>query len=119
MLPANHGDCILIEWGAKQSPRRILVDGGPTYAWKRLGGLFGKTALNFDLVVITHIDFDHIGGVLQFLAKPPAGVSVDQVWFNAYQHLPESDELGAPQAEVLTDVINRRKLPWNRSFKGR
>lgn len=118
MLPANHGDCILIEWGADQHPRRILIDGGPTYAWKRLGTLFPRGALKFELVVITHIDFDHIGGLLQLLGRLPDGVSIDQVWFNAWKHLPATDELGAPQAEVLTEVINRRKLSWNRTFGG-
>ena len=118
MLPANHGDCIWIEWGAKQNPRRLLIDGGPKYAWKALRSRFPQGDVSFELVVITHIDADHIGGLLQFVGSLPEGVRTKEIWFNAWQHVQPPDQLGAVQGEVLTAVIESRRIPWNDFFGG-
>ena len=39
MLAAGHGDALLVEYGDPAKPRRILVDGGPYYAYDDPGGL--------------------------------------------------------------------------------
>ena len=36
MLPARHGDALLLEWGDERRTRRLLVDGGPIGAF--IGG---------------------------------------------------------------------------------
>ena len=33
MLPALHGDCLLVEYGTPQRTRRLLIDGGPIGAF--------------------------------------------------------------------------------------
>ena len=40
------------------------------------------------------------------------------IWFNAYRHLLEPDELGAAQGEMVSAVIEQRGLPWNEAFGG-
>mgnify|MGYP001193059727 CR=1 FL=1 len=127
MLPASHGDCLWIEYGTAARPRRILIDGGPAYSYealarrleKRLGHLPARRR-RIELVVITHIDADHIGGVLELVIAHPLGITVGDVWFNSWEHLPGAapDTLGAVQGEQLSAVIRARKMPRNVAFGG-
>lgn len=118
MLPANHGDCLWIEYGAEEDLHRILIDGGPEYAFPELLARIPEGGCRFDLLVVTHVDRDHIGGVLKLLTHLPEGVSFDDIWFNAWRHLP-NDLLGPTQGEMLSAVIETRELPWNEAFGGK
>lgn len=118
MLPANHGDCLWIEYGPPDDIHRVLIDGGPTYAYEQLAARLPADGCHFDLLVITHMDFDHIGGILRLLTNLPPGVTFDDVWFNAWQHFPKTDELGAVQGEMVSAIIRCRGLPWNGHFGG-
>lgn len=123
-LPAKYGDCIWIEYGDENKPHRILIDGG-TAGTKAL--IKGRIAAlpednkHFDLVVITHIDRDHIEGILALLEDTTVEFSVGDIWFNSWQHLVDSEDLesyGAKQGERLTTAILMRKLNWNKAFNG-
>lgn len=118
MLPANHGDCLWIEYGTEQEPHRVLIDGGPEYAFDKLLERIPEGGCRFDLLVITHVDRDHIGGILKLLTHLPEGVQFDDIWFNAWQHLP-TDLLGPTQGELVSAVIETRGLPWNEAFGGK
>lgn len=121
MLPAGHGDCLWIEYGDPTAPRRVLIDGGATGTYKRalrdrLRGLPEKER-RFELLVVTHIDADHITGVLELLGDSATRFQAEDIWFNGYRHLPDEspETLGPVQGETLTDLLVKR--PWNRQFK--
>lgn len=116
MLPARHGDALWLEYGHLHSPHRVLIDGGPRSRHLR-ETLAGRLIANdhLDLLVVTHIDADHISGILDILEDPTVPLSPRDVWFNAWQHLP-TDQLGARQGEALSAAIRRRRLSWNRDF---
>ncbi|WP_310460849.1 MBL fold metallo-hydrolase [Sphaerotilus sp.] len=114
MLPAAHGDCLWIEHGDAAHPRRLLIDGGPsrTYAALRARVLQVPTAeRRFDALVITHIDADHIEGVVRLLQDAEAlGCTFDRIWFNGRDQLdqvpdPAGQPLGALQGELLGLLI--------------
>jgi hypothetical protein len=84
-----------------------------------------------DLLVVTHVDRDHIGGVLTCLAEtdPIPDLEIKDVWFNGFQHLsggtvaqPGDDSasgleaMGPAQGERLASWL--RKQVWNKAFKG-
>ncbi|HKA40100.1 MAG TPA: hypothetical protein VKD25_10035 [Burkholderiales bacterium] len=121
MLPAGHGDCLWIEFGDPKAPRRVLIDGGAVGTYKRalcerLRGLPEKER-RFELLVVTHIDADHITGILELLEDSETRFQAKDIWFNGYRHLPDEkpETLGPVQGERLTDLLVKR--PWNRKFK--
>ena len=64
----------------------------------------------------TFIDNDHIGGILDVILDMPAGLTIGDIWFNGYRHLPRSDLLGPDQAERLTEALDAKQMPWNVAF---
>ena len=121
MLPAGHGDCLWIEYGNPKAPRRVLIDGGAAGTYKRalrerLRGL-RENERRFELLVVTHIDADHITGILELLEDSETRFQARDIWFNGYRHLPDEkpETLGPVQGERLTDLLVKR--PWNREFK--
>jgi hypothetical protein len=123
MLPAHHGDALWIEYGDESRTRRILIDGGPRSqtTGRRLRQLMSEridpsaSRPGFELVVVTHIDADHITGVLDLLEDTQLQISTRDLWFNGWDHLP-SDLLGAKQGDALSAAIRKRALPWNHRF---
>ena len=102
-LKAHHGDCILVTLTDQQIIQRILIDGGPSYTFKprqlgdqRDGDL--KKVLEqlrannqkIDLVILTHIDDDHIGGLIKAFEDPNSLSKIAlKVIFNSYQLIHE------------------------------
>lgn len=123
LIQAGHGDCIWIEYGQdKNSLHRILIDGGTSGTYQRIKKRIEKLPFeqrHFELLVITHIDADHIAGVLKLFEDASLKVSFDDVWFNGYQHLTELETLGAKQGEALTDHLDKAGRRWNKAFFGK
>lgn len=120
VLPAGNGDCLWIEYGDAANPRRILIDGGTQGTYKRLKKKIQSLNLpkiHFDLLVITHIDGDHIAGALELFGRNELPVTFGDIWFNGYRHLPAEkiEDFGALQGERLTSVLLDpiKNLPWN------
>jgi hypothetical protein len=122
MLPGREGDCLWIEYGDPAKPHRILVDGGRPLAWKTLEERFAALPPDqreFELLILSHVDADHIEGLLKMLAAPDLPVSFNDVWFNGHKHLERNESLGAKQGEQFTDGIETRHWPWNAAFNGK
>jgi beta-lactamase superfamily II metal-dependent hydrolase len=122
MLPAEQGDALWVEYGSPRRPHRLLIDAGvrktSAVLRERIAEL-PKHQRRFDLLVITHVDSDHVGGVPQLLAGAPPGLSFDDVWFNAWRHLPAvPDRLGPVEGEIVSAQLDALAWPWNVAFDG-
>jgi hypothetical protein len=106
----------------------MLVDGGPPDTWPLLEARL-KDDPRIDVAVITHIDSDHIGGMIPYLGSPLAA-SIGDVWFNGRTHLPDQRQRSVAQGEsVVAALLNTselgggrvsdRGLPWNLAFGGK
>ncbi|OMP74735.1 ComEC/Rec2 family competence protein [[Flexibacter] sp. ATCC 35208] len=117
-LEALNGDCILIKLIPKDAAmKNILIDGGvsATYMTKGPKGKPEDGALKLlinqlrsenqkiDLLILTHIDDDHINGILRwFEDDPDAHTMIGEVWFNSgamvakYLEKEENPDLEAP-----------------------
>lgn len=93
-LKAFNGDSILISFLENGTPRNILIDGGIGDTYKTTSNVKGdlheviekirEDKQFIDLLVLTHFDDDHIGGILRWLNKDKDAVSlIKKVWFNS------------------------------------
>lgn len=124
MLPAGHGDCLFVEWGDPNAPRRMLIDGGTLSTYAPLAERISKIpeeARRFELIVLSHIDTDHADGLIRLFVQRPLPFNVKDVWFNGWQHIDQNEEyLGAKQGEFYGALLSER-IPfgdWNKSFDG-
>ncbi|MGW4896978.1 ComEC/Rec2 family competence protein [Kitasatospora sp. NPDC004240] len=122
MLPAAHGDALWIEWpGRAAKVHRMLVDAGPNTTYRavldRVRALPARRR-HLDVLVATHVDADHIEGVIRLLQDRAAlRLTIGDVWFNGWPQIQgDTDLLGADQGEMLQALINGQHLPWNVGF---
>jgi len=125
MGKALHGDCLLIEWGRGNGKHRMLIDGGPIGAYETLESRIAALPPNerlFELMVLSHVDTDHIEGMVRLFAEPADKwpFTVKDVWFNGWRHMDEEDTLGGRQGEFFSALLQRRLQlgSWNGAFKG-
>jgi len=124
MMPAMHGDALLIEYGHEKI-RRLLIDGGPLGAYadveRRLKKIpSGDQAV--ELLVVTHVDTDHVEGIIRLLAQPTAQWPVypREIWFNGWRHIEEANTLGGREGEMMSALIHyRANERWNKRFAGK
>jgi beta-lactamase superfamily II metal-dependent hydrolase len=110
-LKASNGDSILISYKDEKVNRNILVDGGveDTY-YNSSENRYGELKLEIelikkrkeviDLLILTHIDNDHICGLIEWLRKDEDGYKlIKNIWFNSgkliseYFKEPENQDL--------------------------
>lgn len=133
MLPAERGDALLIEYGPGAEPtHRVVVDGGPVNSGvyegirERLADvpLSDDDRRRFSLLLVTHVDTDHIEGVIRLLQDTDLRAVFDDVWYNGWRHLVEVDQrssvavLGGLQGEFLGALLQAQGRPWNQLLGG-
>jgi len=119
-LPAREGDCLVLSWGpAEDQLSHMVVDAGHAETAPLLLNYLSDAGVrHIELIVVTHVDADHIEGMLDFLPAARKVFQIGDVWFNGYRHLRDGLEgFGPVQGELLTMSIS--DLPWNRAAGGR
>ena len=106
-LPAAKGDCLILHHGTASAPKLIVIDGGPSGVYKKsllprlrelhdervaAGLIADSDPLMIDLLVVSHIDDDHINGVkallneMQQRAGAPEFI-IGRLWHNGFDSL--------------------------------
>lgn len=118
MLPAGHGDALIVEYGTKKERHYILVDAGTYHSWIDVRTrLIKRRDPSYELFVVTHVDEDHIGGSIALLDDKALRDKIDQIWFNGYVHVESgSSVLGPVHGEQLTKRIAEGPWGWNNCF---
>jgi ribonuclease BN (tRNA processing enzyme) len=85
ILPVFHGDAICLKYlGEDSTFHNIFIDSGFVSSYsiiqKEINEII-KVNEKIDLWIITHIDQDHIGGILAYMQKSSIN-HIDEVWFN-------------------------------------
>lgn len=122
MFKANEGDALLVSFGGNKQ-YNIMIDMGLDVTYfnhiKPELEKIKQMGRKLDLLVITHIDEDHILGGLEFLKENGQNgeiVKVDEVWHNTYRHLQfekeKIDKLSIQQKRNVEGIImsNRPKV---------
>lgn len=98
VVQAEYGDCFILESKIGKKSTNILIDGGPFKTFENhLKPALQKLPLNgkLDLVVLSHIDSDHIMGLLDLLYeikkerqnKSKDFIKISNVWHNSFKNL--------------------------------
>lgn len=114
MLAADEGDCFLIM--AEKENINILIDGGTATTYhkvlKRKLQDLDRQGKCIDLLVVTHIDNDHIGGILELLKENGSAsdskiIKIKNIWHNSYRHLQltKEREIGKEEEQILSHYI--------------
>jgi metal-dependent hydrolase (beta-lactamase superfamily II) len=94
IVQAKYGDCFILESKIGKKSTNILIDGGPYQTFEsHLRPALQKLLLNgkLDLIILSHIDNDHVMGLLDLLRaiknQRDAGtkelVKVEKIWHNS------------------------------------
>ncbi len=108
---AGKGDCIRLEYGDETTTHNIVIDTGVT----RFAPSFQNICQNMaphDLLILTHVDDDHIGGILSSLRSgwkcPFREVRMNRSGSlssgNAYLSTRQNDEVYSRLADQVVDV---------------
>ena len=103
VLRARKGDCLMLHFGSEQDPHLILIDGGPSDVYQpflkprlqkihETRDLDEQEPLAVDVVMVSHVDDDHIKGILdltkeQRTKSPDVRLDVTSLWHNSFDDL--------------------------------
>lgn len=141
ILPALCGDALLLKWqGSSGRNRNILIDGGVTNTYNQSLKYEIQLLLErkevIDLLILSHIDSDHIGGVLRLVNEMELRRLPDKLlsacWFNSArvisryfyridEHqrdvmLPHTDkQISTKQGNTLERFLERLQISTNKT----
>jgi hypothetical protein len=110
-LRAKYGDSLMLHYGPDDDRQLVLIDGGPDGVWDdalkpRLDQLRAERNLDDDqplqiaLMMVSHLDADHITGILKLMrllaaAEGKAPYNVKRAWVNTFDDLTGEKAAGA------------------------
>lgn len=114
VVQAEYGDCLILESNTGKNSTTVLIDGGPYQTFeKHLKPSLQKLPIKgkLDLVVLSHIDNDHIIGLLDLLDEIKAQrdngtkelVKVSKLWHNSFNDLLQAN--GDPSTLLKNSFI--------------
>lgn len=107
VMKAKHGDCLLLRYG--DNGEAILIDGGPRGVYpglkQRLQALAKDNGLSLNLTVVSHIDDDHICGIIDFFNDLEKGAIDSALRPGALWHNSLTELLPADLAQSLSTAV--------------
>ncbi|BCA62678.1 hypothetical protein HMP09_1912 [Sphingomonas sp. HMP9] len=119
VLPAMDGDCLLLTFGVDGNCRHVVIDGGRASAYAHLKKRFKAVAGDkgeVELLVLTHIDADHIDGVLKIANDDAQPLRPKHVWYNGYDQMAGIQPFGFAQGDEYSRLIGEREWTLNSGF---
>jgi hypothetical protein len=118
VIQADYGDCLLLQYNTKGIARYILIDGGPDGIYDnhlkyKLEEIAAHHA-RLDLVVVTHIDEDHVVGLVDMFSEmaqakgrgEPPLVEVDRLWYNTFRPIDNGVDGKSDLVEAFTAYLS-------------
>lgn len=136
ILQAFNGDSIWVSFtDQNNSPRNILIDGGVGETYLKSKNSKGKREFGelkevidaireehqkIDLLILTHIDDDHIGGILKWFQHDGEAYNlITKVWFNSGGLISETFKFEENKDLELyfdEDLSEKTSIPQGKSF---
>lgn len=93
IFPAFYGDCFLISIYEEEKVINILIDGGLSKTYedylKPILTEIAKKGEELTLLICTHVDSDHIRGLISFLVdnNKDKYINIKEIWFNGFEQI--------------------------------
>ena len=101
MLKADIGDAFIIEVKEGEESFIMVVDGGPRRSMRTVVPEL-EALEKIDMMVLTHYDSDHIGGILEYLTtNKEKAKSINKYWINC-PHISVRVDNKASASEMAT-----------------
>lgn len=116
-LRAKHGDALLLHFGTEDDPKLAVIDAGPGGVYadavrprlmeiREERGLADDEPLPIELMMVSHLDADHITGILELMRKlrdakqsrKPLQWKIERFWHNAFDDLTGNDDAAVASA---------------------
>lgn len=121
VVQARFGDCLILKYGTSAKPRYLLVDGGPPETFDKHLDTTIRTIVTtgkLDLVVLSHVDNDHIVGLLDLFATleedmtngDPARVKVGGLWHNSFAKTLDPDSQITQRMQAMMFAASQASL---------
>lgn len=115
---ARKGDCLLLHYGTKNEPGLVVIDGGPSNVYsphlkprlasiRKARGLAAGDPLPIDLMMVSHVDDDHIRGILDFTDELQAAAGAPLAKVASFWHNSFDDVIGNTPEELTAAVHER------------
>jgi metal-dependent hydrolase (beta-lactamase superfamily II) len=126
IIQAEYGDCMILEFGRSYRKHYFLIDGGPSLIYRRhLKNELQKINSNkgrLELVIVSHIDNDHINGLLKMMAElikqrndnKEQTISIEALWYNSSS---QTIGKGNDIARRVDEIFNRTRSFFSRTAK--
>ncbi len=115
VLPAFNGDCLILKtFDRSGNPFTMLIDGGTSATFHPVLKKEIKQLEYIDLVVLTHIDSDHIGGLIKYIKSPNFDhEKVGQFWLNSknLRFVGDGSDISYGQAKTLEELLIDHQVP--------
>tara|TARA_R110002051_G_scaffold319005_1_gene402282 strand:+ start:1443 stop:2495 length:1053 start_codon:yes stop_codon:yes gene_type:complete len=112
-LKAFNGDSLLVKtFNNDFEEKIILIDGGTPSTFDYFLKKEIKLIQKIDLLVLTHIDNDHIGGLIKFFKNSLIEkIEIGEIWFNHPEltYIETGQEISFSQGNTLYDLIKEKK----------
>ncbi|MGY4537412.1 beta-lactamase superfamily II metal-dependent hydrolase [Mucilaginibacter sp. UYNi724] len=109
VLPAYHGDSIIVKTiDGDGKPFYMVIDGGTAKTYDDTLKLELRKLAFIDILVLTHIDSDHIAGLIKFIKDPFFKTSqIGKYWFNSknIKFLRNSEKISFGQAKSFEELL--------------
>lgn len=109
VLPAKHGDSIIVKTFDNQAnPFNILIDGGTPGTFEEVLRKELKIIPLINIMILTHIDSDHIGGLIKFIKHAFFNPKqIERYWFNSknIKFISISEKINSGQAKTFEELL--------------
>ncbi len=118
-LQVKYGDAFVIECSKNGNLGVVVVDGGPTGCGYVLQNKLKEIGPP-DLLVLTHYDDDHIGGIQQHVnhCRDEQTIPAKEVWANCAGYVEmasdktTSAKQGVKLSEILNEIAENSQMKW-------
>lgn len=120
-FPAAKGDSFLLSWGKEKNFNHLLIDSGIPNTYRFIKGTL-KDVNKLSAIILTHVDYDHLGGMFKMLDDTSISLREDMaVYMNTPSLVltpPVGDKVGLRHGVELDKKLQQIEITCRPFYNG-